>query len=138
MPEPSVPDAELDVMASLWSLRQATAAQLREALQSKRPLAHTSVCTLLKRLESRGLVVREKGPAGKAFLYRPNIKPAGMGRRLLTDLLDRVFGGSGVALVASLLESRPPNEHELEELRQLLDHLRDRSPRSAKHQGEQK
>lgn len=132
----SVPDAELDVMANLWKLGQATAGQLREALQEKRPLAHTSVCTLLKRLERKGLVVREKAPAGKAFVYRPRVKPAGVGRRLLGDLLDRVFGGSGVALVASLLESRPPTEDELKELRQLLDQLRDQS-REPKPRGKQ-
>jgi predicted transcriptional regulator len=136
MTEHSVPDAELDVMASLWRLGQATAGQLRDALRGKRPLAHTSVCTLLKRLESKGLVVREKASAGKAFVYRPSVKPAGMGRRLLGDLLDRVFGGSGVALVASLLESRPPTEDELKELRQLLDQLRDQS-RGSKPRGKQ-
>ncbi len=46
-------------------------------MHRKRPLAHASVCTLLNRLEAKGLVRREKGPVGKAFVYRPSDKPAG-------------------------------------------------------------
>jgi predicted transcriptional regulator len=87
-------------------------------------MAHASVCTLLKRLEDKGLVVRAKGPAGKAFIYQAATRPAATRRRLLGQLLDRLFGGSGVALVSSLLESRPPTRAELDELQSLLDDLR--------------
>jgi len=135
MAQPSLPDAELDLMACLWRLGHATAADLREALHPKRPLAHASLCTLLKRLEAKGLAAREKGPVGKAFVYRPSVKPAGTRRRLLTELLDRVFGGSGVALVASLLESRPPTEAEIDELRRLLENLREQSRQSPAGKG---
>ena len=135
MAHPSVPDAELDVMACLWNLGQATAGELRDALHQKRPLAHASVCTLLNCLEAKGLVAREKGPVGKAFVYRPSVKPTAVRRRLLTELLDRVFGGSGVALVASLLESRPPTDEEINELRHLLENLREQSHRSPANRG---
>lgn len=133
--ELQLPDAELDVMAALWKLGQATASQLREAIQQKRPLAHTSVCTLLKRLEARGVVAREKGPIGKAFVYRPSVKPTNTGRRLLTDLLDRLFGGSGVSLVTSLFESRPPTQAEIDQLQELLQNLREQSRDNPKRKG---
>ncbi len=108
MAEPQLPDAELDVMACLWQGGALTARAVREALAGKRPMAHASVCTLLKRLEDKGLVVRSKGDAGKAFVYQPKTRPGATRRRLLGELIDRLFGGSGVALVSSLLESRPP------------------------------
>jgi BlaI family transcriptional regulator, penicillinase repressor len=123
--EHELPDAELDVMTCLWSVPAATARQIRETLHARRPMAHASVCTLLGRLEAKGLVVRERGPAGKAFLYRAAILPERAHRHLVRKLLDGVFGGNGVALVASLLESRPPNETELAELERLLKDLRD-------------
>ncbi len=127
--QPSLPGAEMDVMACLWNSGPATARAVREALLTRRPLAHASVCTLLKRLEAKGLVARRKGDAGKAFVYTAAAPPAGTSRRLLGDLLDRLFGGSGVALVTSLLESRPPSDDELEQLESLLKDLRHKQGR---------
>ncbi|MEX2120928.1 MAG: BlaI/MecI/CopY family transcriptional regulator [Pirellulales bacterium] len=130
MSEASLPDAEMDVMASLWKSGPATAREVREALAKRRPLAHSSVCTLLKRLEAKGLVARHKAKTGKAFVYSAAVQPTGTSRRLLSDLLDRMFGGSGVALVASLLETRPPSHDELDQLEALLNELRQNQRRS--------
>lgn len=130
--ERKLPESELDVMACLWESGSATAREIREQLIQRRPMTHTSVCTLLRRLEAKGYVVREKGSAGKAFVYRAKIQPGGMHRRLLGDLLDRLFGGSGVALVSSLLETRPPTDEEIDELQQLLQALRSPKPSESK------
>ena len=119
-----LPEAELDIISCLWKRGPSTAREIREALHDRRPLAHASVCTLLKRLEEKGYVSREKAGQGKAYRYATHLQPDGTARPLLDKLLDRVFGGSGVALVASLLESRPPTEDEIEELQDLLDQLK--------------
>src|ERR1700690_2344448 len=102
MTENRLPDAELEVMACLWRLREASARQLREAMAHFRPMAHASIVTLLNRLEAKGLVRRAKGPVGKAFLYTPTGRPGKTYRRVIGDVLQRVFGGNGAALVASL------------------------------------
>src|SRR5437899_7323993 len=99
-----LPDAELDVMACLWRDGALTARQVREVLAAKRPMAHASVCTLLKRLEEKRLVARAKSAVGKSFVYQAKTQPTALRPRLLGDLLERLFGGSGVALVSSLLE----------------------------------
>jgi predicted transcriptional regulator len=132
MTQPRLPDAELDVMTCLWEAGPQTARQLREALASRRPLAHASVSTLLKRLEAKGLVSREKAPAGKAYVYSAKGKPAGTHRRLVADFLDRVFAGSGVSLVASLLETRPPSNEEIDQLEQLIRDLREKGSNASK------
>jgi predicted transcriptional regulator len=126
MAEP-LPDAELEVMACLWQSGPLTARQVRERLRPHRPLAHASVCTLLNRLEAKNFVAREKGPVGKAFIYSARVKPAQTHRQLLGNLLDRVFAGSGVALVASLFETKAPSPAEIEELEALLKQLRSKS-----------
>ncbi len=123
---PRPPDAELDVLACLWRLKSATAAEIRDQLSDHRPMAHGSVLTLLKRLAQRGLVTREKGPRGKAFLFRPARRPETTHRRILKDLADRVFGGNRVAMIASLLETGSPTREELDELKELLDRLKAR------------
>ena len=124
MTDDRLPDAELEVMACLWRLRKATARQLREGLAGYRPLAHASVVTLLNRLEAKGLVRRAKGPVGKAFVYTPTGRPGKTYRRVIGDVLQRVFGGNGPALVASLFETQPPTPEEVEQLQRLLDQLR--------------
>ena len=132
-PQYQLPDAELDVMTSLWAGdAPMTARQIREAVSGRRPMAHASVCTLLGRLEEKGLVARRKGPVGKAFVYRALVQPASTHRRLLDDLRNRVFGGSGVALVASLFEGLPVSDNEISELEQLLSDLRKRNAKATK------
>ncbi|HEX7376209.1 MAG TPA: BlaI/MecI/CopY family transcriptional regulator [Pirellulales bacterium] len=124
MTEERLPDAELEVMACLWQLREATARQLREAMLNYRPMAHTSMVTLLGRLEDKGMVRRAKGPVGKAFVYSPLRRPGKTYRRVVGDVLERIFGGSKPALIASLFEIGPPTAAELAELQKLLDRLR--------------
>ena len=124
MTEFELPDAELDVMTCLWRDGALTARDVRERLEKSRPMAHASVCTLLKRLEDKGLVSRRKADTGKAFLYEATIEPTKTQSRLVRDLVDRVFAGSGVALMASLLQSRRPSPDEIEELQTLLEDLK--------------
>jgi BlaI family transcriptional regulator, penicillinase repressor len=131
MPEDSLPDAELDVMVCLWQHGPQTARALREALESSRPMTHASISTLLMRLIDKGLVAREKGGVGKAFIFRALAPPDAIQRHLVSDLLDRVFGGSGIALVSTLLESRRPTPSELDELSALLEQLRSRKKTKA-------
>ena len=132
MTQPPLPDAELDVMNCLWNDGPQTARKLREALDDRRPMAHASVCTLLGRLADKGLVSRQKAPAGKAYVYRATANPAATRRRLVADLLDRVFAGSGVDLMASLLESRAPTEEEISQLEELIQQLREKQPPAKK------
>jgi len=119
-----LPNAELEVLAALWHKGEATAGEIREHLAHRRPMAHGSVLTLLKRLSAKNLVSREKAPRGKAFVYRATRQPETIRRRILEDLTDRVFGGSRVAMIASLLDTHSPSEDELDELKELLERLR--------------
>lgn len=122
----NLPDAELEVMACLWQKGEATARSVREEMLAYRPMTHGAMVTLLKRLEAKGLVTKRKGNVGKAFLFRAIHKPEPVYRKLMRDLHERVFGGSGVAMFASLFETRPPTTEEVVELQKLLDELKRR------------
>lgn len=124
MADRRLPDAELEVLACLHRSGEATARDIREALWDQRPMAHGSVLTLLGRLERRGLVARKKGPSGKAFVYMPTGRHTTALRPVMRRLLDRVFAGSPVDLVASLFETRPPTAQELEAIQRLVRDLR--------------
>jgi len=119
-----LPDAELDVMSLLWRQGPATVREIKDHLQPTRPMAHGSVVTLLKRLEAKGQVTREKCPQSKVFVYQAACSPKPTYRKLARNLMDRVFDGDATALVASLFDSRRPNAQELDQLQALVDELR--------------
>ena len=123
--DPRIPDAEADVLAALFDAEEATARTVREALAKKRPMAHGTVVTLLRRLEDRGLVKRRKADQGKAFVYRPTKAHARTFGPAVSSLMQRAFGGRPAALVASLFESRPPSNDEIDELEALVERLRE-------------
>ena len=129
-----LPDAELEVMACIWQRGQATAREIREAMAGFRPMTHGAAVTLLKRLEAKGWVTREKGPVGKAFVYRAVRRPGPTRRRVVRDILCRVFGGNGVAMVSALFDDAPPTTQQLDELQQLFEDLR-RKAEPTKDQG---
>jgi predicted transcriptional regulator len=123
----TLPDTELEVLACLWQSGAhggATAREVRERIRGYRPMSHGAMATILKRLEGKGLVSKKKGPVGKAFLFEPTRAPEPMYRRIMRDLHERVFGRSGVTMMASLFETRPPTVAELDKLQDLLNELR--------------
>ena len=133
-----LPDAELEVLACLWQKEEASAREVREAMGKYRPMTHGAMATLLRRLELKGLVAKRKGEVGKAFIYRPTRAPEPMYRKIMRDLRQRVFGGSGVAMVASLFETSVPTDEELSALEGLLDDLRAKRPASGPPRGNRK
>ncbi len=127
MPNRGVPDAELEVLARLQHLKQATAGEIRDSMASYRPMAHGSVLTLLKRLESKSLVTRKKGRIGKAYVYRPARSAGTTYTNLLHRIVQRIFAGNSVLLMAALFENRAVDQDELKGLQELLDELRARA-----------
>lgn len=83
-------------------------------------MAHGSMVNLLKRLEAKGLVQHEKGPVGKAFVYTPTRRPEPTRRKLVSDMLQRIFGGNGVAMVSTFLDTRPMTAKELDQMEELI------------------
>ena len=118
------PDAELDILSCLWQRGEATARQVREALDNHRPMTQGAAVTLLKRLQAKGLVARRKGPVGKAFIYRPTRSARPIHKRLVRNMSERIFGGNGVKMVATLFDAKPPTTEEMDRLQQLLKELR--------------
>lgn len=125
MVDDRIPDAELEVLACVQRRGRATAREVREELESWRPLSHSSVMTLLGRLADRGLVDRERGE-GREYIYHATATREEALEPIFRRLLNRVFEGDAAAMTASLFQTRPPEPDELERLERLLDDLRSR------------
>jgi predicted transcriptional regulator len=121
---PHLPDAERDVVACVWQKGDITAKEIREMIYPYRPMAHGSVVTLLTRLEAKGMVGKKKSATGREFIYRAAKKPEATYRRILKELVHRVFGGNSAAAMRSLLEARKPTKPELDDMSKMIDSAR--------------
>ena len=110
------------MLACLRKRGELDARALREALHPLRPLSHSSVATLLRRLEAKGLVARRPAETGKAYVYRASERSGAAMAGALRRLVRRVFGGDRLSVVSTLY-AEPVSEKELEELRRLVDAL---------------
>lgn len=113
-----LPDSELEVMQVLWRLEPPVPrAEVEREMQRTRPMAQTTLLTLLSRLGEKGFVRIEK--RGRGSVYTPLIPQndylAAQSRRFI----DRICGGSLTAFASALCGSGLTRE-EIEELRDLL------------------
>src|SRR5690348_6015928 len=85
-----LPQLELECLAALWALESAPVARVHERLAERgRPLAYTTVLTVMERLLRKGAVTRAK--RGRAFVYTPSVSRDTMRERALARLVDNYF-----------------------------------------------
>lgn len=115
-------DLQLDLMRVLWQRGEASTAEVADALSGSRSLAHTTVATLLTRLEKRGLLAMRRD--GRQLVYRALVEEGEVRRSMVGGLLDSLFGGDPGALLAHLLREREIAPGDLERARELLQQER--------------
>lgn len=110
-------DLQLDLMRVLWRSGELSVAEVTEALAA-RDLAHTTVATLLTRLEKRGVVEARRD--GRVLAYRASVSEAQVRRNMVSSLIAQVFRGDPRALLAHLVSEREVAPGDLEQVRALL------------------
>ncbi|MEO8010504.1 MAG: BlaI/MecI/CopY family transcriptional regulator [Dokdonella sp.] len=96
-------DLQLDVMRVLWRA-DSSVAEVADALQTSRGLAHTTVATVLSRLERAGVVASTRN--GRHLRYRACISEVSVRHAMVSELLDSVFQGDADALLALVAGER--------------------------------
>ncbi|MFP2928427.1 BlaI/MecI/CopY family transcriptional regulator [Pyxidicoccus sp. 3LG] len=121
-PEPEAPrpltPVELELMQIVWKLGEVSVADVLAALPPERALAYTSVSTVLRILEQKGVVQSRK--QGRGHLYSAVLPRDTYEAQSLRHLVDTVFAGTPSALVARLVEAVPLPPEEVERIRKLL------------------
>jgi predicted transcriptional regulator len=120
-PLPRPTDAELAILRVLWEQGPSTVRQVHETLGRRQSIGYTTALKLLQIMTEKGLVVRDE--TQRAHLYRPRLSPDETQDQLVSDLMERAFGGSAAKLVQRALSSKPARPEELAEVRKLLDDL---------------
>ncbi len=97
------PPLELLCLRALWTLQEGNVREVRQIVCESRPLAYTTIMTVLDRLVRKGKLVRRK--AGRAFIYSPQASRDGMRRAAIQELLENFFDGSEEELLRFLRPS---------------------------------
>ena len=114
----SLGDLQHAIMAVLWERGEASASAVHEALREERGLAPTTIATMLRKMEDKGVVTHRA--EGRQFLYRPTVSEELVRRSMVGDLVERLFGGDPKALVAHLVSEHEIAPAELLDLRKRL------------------
>lgn len=112
-------ELQLSLMRVVWARGEASTAEVAAALSDSRELAHTTVATLLSRLEKRGLLAASR--EGRQVVYRALVAEHEVRRSMVSGLLGNLFGGDAKALLAHLLREQEIAPDDLAKARALLD-----------------
>ena len=110
---------ELMIMQVVWEFGEATVRQVRNAIAEKRDLAYSTVMTMMRKLERKGVLTHRV--EDRTYVYRPLVSRGDVERSMLRDLLQNVFGGSHQQLVNALVEYENLPKEELIRMVQQLD-----------------
>jgi predicted transcriptional regulator len=116
---------ETECIRVLWQKENASVAEVKSAME--RPLAYTTVMTVLDRLIDKGAVVRRKH--GRAYLYSPALDLSSARSQAIRRLLENLFDHDAQALVQFILDNgmTHPGGTQMSDL-----HSTDRGPRPRK------
>jgi predicted transcriptional regulator len=110
---------ELEIMQALWDSGPCTVAEVQPKLRAE--LAYTTVQTMLNVLWRKHKVKRVQ--EGRAFRYEPVVSRERATGTALHDLVSRMFGGSGEALLMAMVDTRQVSA---EDLARVAEKLKDR------------
>ena len=94
------PPLELMCLRALWSLEEGNVKAVQQVVAQTRPLAYTTIMTVLDRLVRKGMLARRK--VGRAYVYAPQSSRDTMRRAAVRELLEGYFDGSEEDLIRFL------------------------------------
>jgi BlaI family transcriptional regulator, penicillinase repressor len=112
-------ELQLDVLRILWERGESSTLDVVEGLRRDRGLAHTTVATLLSRLEKRGVVASRRD--GRQLLYKPRVTESKVRSSMVSGLIATLFKGDAKALLAHLVDQDELKVADLEKMRKLLN-----------------
>jgi len=117
-------EVEMQILRILWELGPSPVRVVHQRLQAAKGTNYSTTVKMLSVMLQKGLVKRDE--QAQPHVYRPALTRAKTGKRLLDDLLEKVYDGSTMALVLQALASGKASKEELDEIRRILDEMEDK------------
>lgn len=112
-------ELELSIMQILWRVGCGGVADVQMELPEDKPLAYTTVSTVLRLLEKKGFVMSEK--EGRAHIYLPAVAQEAYEAKHLNHVVKSVFSDTPMRMVKRLLDTEDMSVEDIHELRRLLN-----------------
>jgi predicted transcriptional regulator len=107
-------DLQQAILDFLWARGPASAEAIREGIGDQHPLKDSSVRTLLRRLEARGLVSHEVD--GRVFIYAARVPSQRVAAGAIRQVIQRFCAGSVEQLLVGMVDEKVLTVKELERL----------------------
>ncbi len=114
----SLGELQLAIIRVLWTQGEATVAQVHQTLLSQGGRALTTIATMLKKMERKGVVSHRL--EGRQFVYQATVSESQVRNTMVGDLTKRLFQGDVAALVSHLIDERAVDGNELAQLEELI------------------
>jgi len=108
-------------MKVVWKLEKATVRDVYEALLAKRTIAYTTVMTMMKILEDKGYLKKQR--VERAYLYRPARPRQQVVGAMVRDFVDRVFDGAAGGLLVQLARDGRLSKAERQHIRRVIEEM---------------
>ena len=120
-PRPTLTPQELAIMKVVWSRDKTTVRDVYESMRDTRPVAYTTVMTMMKILEDKGYL--KKTLVERAHVYRPAQRRQQVIGAMVRDFLDRVFDGTPDNLLVHLAKDNKLTEKQRRIVKQLIEEI---------------
>ena len=114
-------EVEMQILRILWELGPSPVREIHRRLEAAKGTNYSTTVKMLSVMLQKGLVKRDEN--AQPHVYRPAITQAKTGKRMLDDLIEKVYDGSAMSLVLQALSSGKATKEELAEVRRVLDQM---------------
>ncbi len=128
MPRPSSPqptEVEMQILRILWDLGPSPVRAIHRRLESAKGTSYSTTVKMLAVMLDKRLVTRDE--EAQPHVYKAALSREGAGKRLVRDLIDKVYNGSAHSLVLQALSTQRATQEERDEIRRLLDRMEGKS-----------
>lgn len=114
-------EVELQILGVLWDLGPSPVRDIHARLEAEKGTNYSTTVKMLSVMLQKGLVTRTENE--RPHIYRAKVSRKIAGKRMMKDLIDKVYQGSALSLVLQALTSETPTPDEIAEVRRLLDEM---------------
>lgn len=117
-------EVELQILRILWELGPSPVREIHRRLEADKGTNYSTTVKMLSVMLEKGLVKRDE--TATPHVYRSTLTREKAGKKMLGELIDKVYSGSAMSLVLQALSASKPTKEELDEVRRLLDQMEGR------------